>query len=109
MLCYMHIKEWFLLIDGFQNAMYQLIDTRLEQIINSNEYVMFFETIYNDLEEKLSSITDSLNEDMKNELMEDIKSNMFDQLFNQSKFTYKVAFSDSFSFLVNNVLLPRNK
>ncbi|WP_188453361.1 hypothetical protein [Virgibacillus oceani] len=97
------------MIDGFQNAMYQLIETRLEEIINSEEYVLFFEAIYNDLEEKLSSITEPLDEETKNEMMEDIKSNLFDQFFNQSKFTYKAAFSDSFTFLINNVLLPRNK
>ncbi|MEJ9152283.1 MULTISPECIES: hypothetical protein [Bacillaceae] len=95
------------MIEGFQKAVNQLIENRLGDIINSEEYRMFSEAIYRDLEDKLSSITESLNEDARNNLIEDIKSNIFEQVFYQSKLTYRVAFNDSLIFLVNTLLIPK--
>ncbi|SIR56438.1 hypothetical protein SAMN05880580_1398 [Priestia flexa] len=43
------------MIDGFPKLVNQLIESRLENIITSEEYEMFMESIYQDLEQKLSS------------------------------------------------------
>jgi len=100
-------KGRFLMIDGFPRLVNQLIESRLENIITSEEYEMFMEGIYKDLEQKLSSSIKDLEEEEKNNLIEDLKSNIFQQVFHQSKLTYRVAFKDAFSFFVDTLLMPK--
>lgn len=95
------------MIDGFPKLINQLIESRLENIITSEEYEMFMESIYQDLEKKLSSSIKDLDEEAKNNLIEDLKSNIFQQVFQQSKLTYRVAFKDAFSFFVDTLLIPK--
>ncbi|MBU5466278.1 hypothetical protein KQI49_05455 [Virgibacillus sp. MSJ-26] len=95
------------MIDGFPKLVNQLIESRLENIITSEEYEMFMESIYQDLEQKLSSSIKDLDEEAKNNLIEDLKSNIFQQVFQQSKLTYRVAFKDAFSFFVDTLLMPK--
>ncbi len=95
------------MIDGFPRLVNQLIESRLEDIITSEEYEMFMEGIYKDLEQKLSSSIKDLDEEAKNNLIEDFKSNIFQQVFHQSKLTYRVAFKDAFSFFVDTLLMPK--
>ena len=95
------------MIDGFPKLVNQLIESRLENIITSEEYEMFMESIYQDLEQKLSSSIKNLDEEAKNNLIEDLKSNIFQQVFQQSKLTYRVAFKDAFSFFVDTLLMPK--
>lgn len=95
------------MIDGFPRLVNQLIESRLENIITSEEYEMFMEGIYKDLEQKLSSSIKDLDEEEKNNLIEDLKSNIFQQVFHQSKLTYRVAFKDAFSFFVDTLLMPK--
>lgn len=95
------------MIDGFPRLVNQLIESRLENIITSEEYEMFMEGIYKDLEQKLSSSIKDLDEEAKNNLIEDLKSNIFQQVFQQSKLTYRVAFKDAFSFFVDTLLIPK--
>lgn len=95
------------MIDGFPKLVSQLIESRLENIITSEEYEMFMESIYQDLEQKLSSSIKDLDEEAKNNLIEDLKSNIFQQVFQQSKLTYRVAFKDAFSFFVDTLLIPK--
>ncbi|MEI3599097.1 MULTISPECIES: hypothetical protein [Bacillaceae] len=95
------------MIDGFPRLVNQLIENRLENIITSEEYEMFMEGIYQDLEQKLSSSINDLDEEAKNNLIEDLKSNIFQQVFQQSKLTYRVAFKDAFSFFVDTLLIPK--
>ena len=89
------------MIDGFPRLVNNLIESRLENIITSEEYEIFMEGIYKDLEQKLSSSINDLDEEAKNNLIEDLKSNIFQQVFQQSKLTYRVAFKDAFSFFVD--------
>ncbi len=42
------------MIDGFQKVVNKLIEERLEQIITSEEYVMYSELLHKDLDEKLT-------------------------------------------------------
>lgn len=95
------------MIDGFPSLINQLIESRLENIITSEEYEMFMEGIYQDLEKQLSSSIKDLDEEAKNNLIEDLKSNIFQQVFQQSKMTYRVAFKDAFSFFVDTLLIPK--
>ena len=95
------------MIDGFPRLVNQLIESRLENIITSEEYEMFMEGIYKDLEQKLSSSIKDLDEEAKNNLIEDLKSNIFQQVFQQSKLTYRVAFKDALSFFVDTLLIPK--
>lgn len=95
------------MIDGFPRLVNQLIESRLEDIITSEEYEMFMEGIYKDLEQKLSSSIKDLDEEAKNNLIEDLKSNIFQQVFQKSKLTYRVAFKDAFSFFVDTLLIPK--
>ncbi|WP_269919322.1 hypothetical protein [Caldifermentibacillus hisashii] len=39
--------------------------------------------------------------------LEDIKANIFDQVFYQSKLTYRVAFKDAFSLFIDTFLTPK--
>ncbi|GIO22299.1 hypothetical protein [Oceanobacillus sp. J11TS1] len=95
------------MIDGFPRLVNHLIESRLEDIITSEEYEMFMEGIYKDLEQKLSSSIKDLDEEAKNNLIEDLKSNIFQQIFQQSKLTYRVAFKDALSFFVDTLLIPK--
>ncbi|PAE27137.1 hypothetical protein CHI07_20865 [Paenibacillus sp. 7884-2] len=95
------------MIDGFPRLVNNLIESRLENIITSEEYEIFMEGIYKDLEQKLSSSINDLDEEAKNNLIEDLKSNIFQQVFQQSKLTYRVAFKDAFSFFVDTLLIPK--
>ena len=95
------------MIDGFPRSVNNLIESRLENIITSEEYEIFMEGIYKDLEQKLSSSINDLDEEAKNNLIEDLKSNIFQQVFQQSKLTYRVAFKDAFSFFVDTLLIPK--
>jgi hypothetical protein len=94
-------------IDGFPKLVNQLIERRLEEIITSEEYAIFIDGIYQNLEQKLSSSIKDLDEEAKMNLMEDIKSNIFDQVFYQSKLTYRVAFKDAFSLFIDAFLIPK--
>lgn len=95
------------MIDGFPRLVNQLIESRLEDIITSEEYEMFMEGIYKDLEQKLSSSIKDLDEEAKNNLIEDLKSNIFQQVFQKSKLIYRVAFKDALSFFVDTLLIPK--
>lgn len=95
------------MIDGFPRLVNNLIESRLENIITSEEYEIFMEGIYKDLEQKLSSSINDLDEEAKNNFIEDLKSNIFQQVFHQSKLTYRVAFKDAFSFFVDTLLIPK--
>ena len=95
------------MIDGFPRLVNNLIESRLENIITSEEYEMFMEGIYKDLEQKLSSSIKDLDEEAKNNLIEDLKSNIFQQVFQKSKLTYRVAFKDALSFFVDTLLIPK--
>ena len=95
------------MIDGFPRLVNNLIESRLENIITSEEYEIFMEGIYKDLEQKLSSSIKDLDEEAKNNLIEDLKSNIFQQVFQKSKLTYRVAFKDAFSFFVDTLLIPK--
>lgn len=95
------------MIDGFPRLVNQLIESRLENIITSEEYEIFMEGIYKDLEQKLSSSIKDLDEEAKNNLIEDLKSNIFQQVFQKSKLTYRVAFKDALSFFVDTLLIPK--
>mgnify|MGYP001335263836 FL=1 len=95
------------MIDGFPRLVNNLIESRLENIITSEEYEIFMEGIYKDLEQNLSSSINDLDEEAKNNLIEDLKSNIFQQVFHQSKLTYRVAFKDAFSFFVDTLLIPK--
>lgn len=79
----------------------------MENIITSEEYEIFMEGIYKYLEQKLSSSIKDLDEEEKNNIIEDLKSNIFQQVFHQSKLTYRVAFKDAFSFFVDTLLMPK--
>lgn len=107
---YIHKKNYKAgenVIDGFPKLVNQLIERRLEDIITSKEYAMFIEGIYLDLEQKLSSSIKDLDAEAKMNLMEDIKANIFDQVFYQSKLTYRVAFKDAFSLFIDTFLTPK--
>ncbi len=89
------------MIDGLQGSMEQFIEKRLEALLISKEYQVFADIIYRDLEEKLLDATKTLDGEARNFLIEDIRSNIFEQVFFQTKQAYKQGFSDSFSVLVD--------
>lgn len=95
------------MVDGFQKSVNELIEKRIEDITNSEEYKLFMENIYQDLEQNLSSSITDKDEKAKDILIDDIKSNIFQKTFLKSKLTYRVAFKDALSFFVNTLLLPK--
>jgi len=95
------------MIDGFPKLVNQLIERRLEEIFTSEDFAMFIDGIYQDLEQKLSSSIKDLDEEEKLNLKEDLKSNIFDKVFYQSKLVYRVAFKDAFSLFIDAFLTPK--
>lgn len=95
------------MIDGFPNAFNQFIEKRLEDIIASEEYDLSMEEIYQDLEQRLSSNIKNLDENAKRDFIEDLKSNIFQQVFYQGKVTYHVAFQDALSLFTDRFVLPK--
>ena len=95
------------MVDGFQKSVNELIEKRIEDITNSEEYKLFMENIYQDLEQNLSSSITDKDEKAKDILIDDIKSNIFQKTFLKSKLTYRVAFKDALSFFINILLLPK--
>lgn len=106
---YIHfrVKGGCSMINGFPNAFNQFVEKRLEDIMASEEYDLFFEEIYQDLEYKLSSNIENLDENAKRDFIEDLKSNVFQQVFQQGKITYHTAFQDALSLLTNRFMLPK--
>jgi hypothetical protein len=96
-----------LLIEGFQNVVNQLIENRLEQIITSEEYNIYSDLLHKELDEKLSAIEKLENEDKKQELIDEIRNNIFDQVHLQSKLAYRTAFSDAWILAINTLIIPR--
>src|SRR5690625_4204718 len=96
-----------LVVDNFQKSVNDLIEKRIEDITNSEEYKLFMEGIYQDLEQNLSSSMTEQNEKEKDNIIDDIKSNIFQKAFLKSKLTYRVAFKDALSFFINTLLLPK--
>jgi hypothetical protein len=95
------------MLDGLHIAIDQFIEMRLETLLTSEEYTMYIETIYKDLEEKLLVATEGLEEQQKMSLIEDIRSNIYDQVFFQSKQAYRQAFCDSLTFFISQLSKPK--
>jgi len=95
------------MIDGFANLVNNLIEKRMESIITSEEYTIYIENIYQDVEQQLFGNLDGFDEETKNNLMEDLKNIIFQQVFYQSKLTYHTAFQDALSFFVDTLLLSK--
>jgi hypothetical protein len=96
------------MVEGFPRLVNQLIESRTDAIMTSDDYELLMDSIYQDLEEKLSSVLKDLDEETKNNFIEDIKSNIFQQVFHQSKLTYRVAFKDAFTFFIDTLVMPKN-
>ncbi|MDQ0246504.1 hypothetical protein J2S09_004108 [Bacillus fengqiuensis] len=95
------------MIDGFQKAAHELIEKRLEELLTSEEYQRYSDTTYKYLEEKLSIGTEPLGEDTRTMLIDDIKTNIFESVFFQSKLAYKQGFTDALIFLIKTLVVPR--
>ncbi|WP_026562911.1 hypothetical protein [Bacillus sp. J37] len=95
------------MLDGLHVAIDQFIETRLETLQTSEEYAVYIESIYNDLEEKLLLATESLQEQEKVSIIEDIKSNIYDQVFYMSKQAYRQGFSDSINFYMSQIVMSK--
>lgn len=102
------IKEGdFFMIDGFQKVVNRLIEDRLEQIITSDEYVMYSELLHKDLDEKLAQFGKFEDETKKDEFIDDIRANIFEQVHIQTKLTYRTAFNDALVFAINTLVNPQ--
>jgi len=95
------------MIDGFQKVVNKLIEERLEQIITSEEYVMYSELLHRDLDEKLAQFEKFDDETKRIEFIDDIKGNIFDQVHIQTKLAYRTAFNDALVFAINTLVNPQ--
>lgn len=95
------------MIDGFSRLVDQLVEKRIEDIITSEEYDVLMKGIFQELEQTLSSITSDQDVEDRNNIVEDLKSNIFQQVFYQSKLTYRVAFEDALSFYMETLPLRK--
>lgn len=95
------------MIDGFQKAVDELIENRLGELINSDEYIMYSETIHKDLEEKLALFNETSDQEIRDEVIEGLRSNIFEQVYFQSKMAYRMAFNDALVFMINTLILPK--
>ncbi|MFD2215315.1 hypothetical protein [Metabacillus endolithicus] len=95
------------MIDGFQKVINKLIEERLEQIITSEEYVMYSELLHKDLNEKLAQFEKFEDETKKDEFIDDIRANIFEQVHIQTKLVYRTAFNDAFVFAINTLVNPQ--
>jgi len=94
--------------DDFQKLVNHLIESRLEHIINNEEFAIIMEELYQELESHLSTIYKNYNNYDKNVVIENIKSNIFEQVFNQGKIIYRVAFKDALSFYVDTLYIQNS-
>ncbi|AQX53055.1 hypothetical protein [Priestia flexa] len=95
------------MIDGFQKVVNKLIEERLEQIITSEEYIMYSELLHKDLDEKLAQFEKFEDETKKDEFIDDIRSNIFEQVHIQTKLAYRTAFNDALVFAINTLVNPQ--
>ena len=92
------------MLDGLQATTEQFIESRLEALLISKEYQVYADIIYRDLEEKLLDATQTLDDEARNLLIEDIRSNIFEQVFFQTKQAYRQGFSDSMTFMIDRLV-----
>lgn len=95
------------MIDGYQKVVNRLIEERLEQIMTSDEYVMYSELLNKDLDEKLAQFGKFEDETKKEEFIDDIRGNIFEQVHIQTKLVYRTAFNDALVFAINNIVNPQ--
>lgn len=89
------------MVGGFSRQINQFVENRLEDIFTGTEYGLFMDSIYAELEDILSDFIRDLDEETKSNLIEDLKTNLFEQVLYQNKSTYRVAFKDAFSFFMS--------
>lgn len=95
------------MVTGFQQVIENLVQRRLEEIINSKEFISISEAIEHDLEEKLKQLT-QLDDDVdKLTLISDFQDNIFEQVYLQSTIAYKTGFSDALIFAVDTLMAPK--
>ncbi|MCM3718108.1 hypothetical protein [Fictibacillus phosphorivorans] len=90
------------MIDGLKGATEHFIEQRIEALLVSEENQLRIDLIYRDTEEKLYEATKVLNEEERFSLIEDIRSNIFEQVFFQTKQAYRQGFIDSMTFMIDH-------
>ncbi|MFD1032928.1 hypothetical protein [Metaplanococcus flavidus] len=95
------------MIRGFQKVIEDLVEQRLEEIINSKDFISYTEVIEHDLEEKLKQLTQIDDEESKVHLLSDLQANIFDQVHLQSTIAYKTGFNDGLIFAIDTLMAPK--
>lgn len=90
-------------------AINQLIEERLEQINLSDEFISFTNTIHQEFEHILDPYINDLETKEKMDLIDSLRAIVFEQVFFQSKITYKTGFKDGLSFTFNEFVIKDNK
>lgn len=96
-----------MMVKGFQQVMEELVQRRIEEIINSTEFISISEAIEHDLEEKLKQLAQLADDVDKLTLISDFKDNIFEQVYLQSTIAYKTAFNDALIFAVDTLMAPK--
>ncbi|MDE5414125.1 hypothetical protein [Alkalihalobacterium chitinilyticum] len=92
---------------NLQKCVEDFVEARLESILTSTEYEMYIETLYKELEEKMFEMTKEESEEEIRSKLDEIKSNIYEQIFAQNKATYKYAVRDTMSLMINNYIVPK--
>lgn len=92
------------MVDGFHKSFSNLIEARLVDIFNSEEFTVMNENIFTEFEQKLTAIVGELDTKTRTELLEAFSTTVFNQTHHLNKLSYRVAFSDAMAFFMDTML-----
>ncbi|MGI2329340.1 hypothetical protein [Planococcus sp. YIM B11945] len=95
------------MVQGFQQAVNNLVEKRIEEVINSKEFMSYNEILDHDLEEKLKQLKQFDSDEAKMNALSDLKDNIFEQVFSQTNIAYKTGFNDAFILAVDMFVMPK--
>ncbi|TWT00134.1 hypothetical protein [Planomicrobium sp. CPCC 101079] len=95
------------MVREFQKVMNELVERRIEEVINSKEFVSYNEILDHDLDEKLKQLKQFDSDEAKMNALSDLKDNIFEQVFSQTNIAYKTGFNDAFILAVDMFVMPK--
>lgn len=93
--------------DGYAKAAKLFVDSRVESIMTGQEYALLLDGIYQGMERNLSIALKDFPEKEREDLIDDLKGNIFDQVYQLTKSTYRTAYKDVNVFLHEYWILPK--
>lgn len=93
--------------ESFYKSVTEFVDSRIESVLISDEYELYNQIMYSKLEKDLYLYTNELDETAKHKLIEILYQNISSQMNETTREVYRQAVRDSFSFLINTLIIPK--